>query len=71
MKIESITDYSQAIRRCLEATDVTYNGHTVSFKDGSVIGGVLANNTDELVDMINKCLNRGDFHTPQCIKNSL
>ena len=60
--------YKEKIKQGLKNGKITYKNTTVMFESGHRIGGVLANNQEDLIDIIEKCLYRADFSVPNCLQ---
>ena len=60
--------YKEKIKQGLKSGEITYKNTTVMFECGRRIGGVLANNQEDLIDIIEKCLYRADFSVPDCLQ---
>lgn len=61
-------NYKGKIRQCLNNGKIIYDGTNVKFNDGHIIGGVMADTQEKLIDIIERCLRREDFSIPQCLK---
>lgn len=66
--MNSNVNYRKKIKQGLENGMINYDKTTVTFNDGHVIGGVLANTQEELINIIEKCLYRKDFSIPECLQ---